>query len=464
MCIISAAVVPHPPLIIPEIGRGQEMEINQTITAYRKAAHFMIKEKPETFVVLSPHSIMYGDYFHISPGSKARGNFARFDAAEVVFEVKYDTRFIEELSRLADKSGLPAGTYGEKDKRLDHGVMVPLYFIQHAYDGEINAEFIRIGMSGLPYSEHYRLGMLISETADKLNRKTVIVASGDLSHRLKKDGPYGYKPEGPVYDEKIMSIMERGSFGELFDLDETFCEIAGECGHRAFITLAGCLNGKTVSPEKLSYEGPFGVGYGLCTFSPIGHDENRFFLDKYNNMQVELLNIIRQNEDEYVRLARQAVEAYVLRDEIIKIPDNLSSEMMVKKSGVFVSLKKHNQLRGCIGTITATTKNLAQEIINNAVNAASRDTRFSPVKKDELKELVYSIDVLGDAENIESEKELDVLRYGVIVTSGSLRGLLLPNLDGVDTVEQQIEIARRKSGIRPNDKIKLQRFEVVRHY
>ncbi|MDD4774218.1 MAG: AmmeMemoRadiSam system protein A [Eubacteriales bacterium] len=464
MSIIGAAMVPHPPLIVPEVGRGQEQAISKTITAYRNAALLLIKEKPETIVVLSPHSIMYADYFHISPGAKAKSRVAQFGAGEVKFEVKYDTEFVEALSRRAEISGLPAGTYGEKEKKLDHGTMVPLYFIQQTYGGEIDAALIRIGMSGLPYSEHYKLGILIGETAERLNRKTVIVASGDLSHRLKSDGPYGYKAEGPVYDEKIMNVMGSGNFGELFDMDEAFCEIAGECGHRTFITLAGCFNGKRVKAEKLSYEGPFGVGYGLCTFIPIGYDEERFFLDKYNEKHNEQLNLIKQHEDEYVRLARRAVEAYVLRDEKIKIPGNLSAELTENKAGVFVSLKKHGQLRGCIGTITATTENVAAEIINNAISAASRDTRFPPVGHDELNEIVYSVDILGEAEDIESGKELDVARYGVIVTSGSRRGLLLPNLDGVDTAEQQIDIARQKAGIRPNEKIKLQRFEVVRHY
>jgi AmmeMemoRadiSam system protein A len=137
--------------------------------------------------------------------------------------------------------------------------------------------------------------------------------------------------------------------------------------------------------------------------------------------------------------------------------------MTKKKAGVFVSLKKHGELRGCIGTIAPVTDSIAEEIIRNAVSACAEDPRFDPVSKDELDELVYSVDLLSPAEPIPSADMLDPVKYGVIVTSGHKRGLLLPNLEGVDTIEQQIEIAMRKAGIHKNESYTLERFEVVRH-
>ena len=146
------------------------------------------------------------------------------------------------------------------------------------------------------------------------------------------------------------------------------------------------------------------------------------------------------------------------------VPDWVSRELLHKTAGAFVSVHKFGALRGCIGTIASTQKNLALEIIENAVSAVSKDPRFSPVTQDELKYLDINVDVLGEAEKIKSPSELDVKKYGVIVQSGYKRGLLLPDLEGVDTVEQQIDIARRKGGIAPGEKIDLFRFEVVRHY
>lgn len=138
--------------------------------------------------------------------------------------------------------------------------------------------------------------------------------------------------------------------------------------------------------------------------------------------------------------------------------------MYEERAGVFVSLKKGGQLRGCIGTISPVRSSIAQEIIENAVSAAAKDPRFQPVEPRELEQLVYSVDVLGEPEKISSKEELDVKRYGVIVTRGYKRGLLLPNLEGVDTVEEQISIARRKTGIREHEEVQMERFEVVRHF
>ena len=142
---------------------------------------------------------------------------------------------------------------------------------------------------------------------------------------------------------------------------------------------------------------------------------------------------------------------------------DLPPEMLHQQAGAFVSIHEHGRLRGCIGTIAPVTESLAQEIIDNAVSAATRDPRFNPITPDELEWLEISVDVLGEPEEISSRDELDVKRYGVIVTSGSRRGLLLPDLDGVDTVDQQVDIAMRKGGISPRDMYRLERFEVIRH-
>ncbi|MBQ1407494.1 MAG: AmmeMemoRadiSam system protein A, partial [Eubacterium sp.] len=168
--------------------------------------------------------------------------------------------------------------------------------------------------------------------------------------------------------------------------------------------------------------------------------------------------------DEYVRLARQAVECFVLRRKKLRVPEGLPGEMMNRRAGAFVSIHEHGELRGCIGTTGPTTRSVADEIIQNAISACSNDPRFPEVGPDELKFLEINVDILGEPEYIDSEDELDVKRYGVIVSSGMKRGLLLPDLDGVDTVRQQVDIAMRKGGISRSDRYKLQRFEVIRHY
>ncbi len=463
MGILAAVMVPHPPLIVPEVGRGEEEKIKDTVNGFTKAAELIAGLKPETVVIISPHSAFYSDYFHISPGRSSSGDLAKFGAGRVTFDVRYDSDFVSELEKTTQRENIEAGTMGERDKKLDHGTMVPLHFLKIAYGGDILCKIVRIGLSAMPLKEHYRFGTLIKKTAEELGRDVCIIASGDLSHVLKREGPYGYREEGPEYDKRIMDVMSRAAFGELFDFSDAFCERAAECGHRSFTIMAGCFDGLSVKAEMLSYEGPFGVGYGVCTFIPGEPDQARKFLLAEEMESEKKMDQMKKQESPYVRLARETVERYVSSGKRIAVPEYLPEEALTKRAGTFVSLKKFGQLRGCIGTISATEDNIAKEIIQNAISASTRDPRFPPVSSSELKDLVYSVDILGDSEDIDSPEYLDVKKYGVIVSKGYKKGLLLPNLEGIDTVEEQISIAMQKAGIREGERIRLQRFEVVRY-
>lgn len=461
MPVIAAFMVPHPPLIVPAVGKGGEKQIEATARAYEQVAEEIKTLKPDTLIITSPHSVMYSDYFHISPGDGASGSFRGFRAPGVRFTEKYDTALVERLCALADADGFPAGTLGERDNTLDHGTMVPLWFIRQKYSG---GELVRIGLSGLPLTDHYRLGQYIARAAEETGKRAVFIASGDLSHKLQEYGPYGFAEEGPEYDRRIMDVCGRAAFGELFDFSESFCDKAAECGHRSFVIMAGAFDGLSVRATALSHQDVTGVGYGICTFYPEGPDARRHFLEAYLEKQERECRERAEKSDPYVKLARASVEAWVLRRERIPAPKDLPEEMLARRAGAFVSLHLNGQLRGCIGTILATRKNVAEEIIRNAVSACSCDDRFTPVRAEELAGLEISVDVLGAPEPVASMDELDVKRYGVIVSRGLKRGLLLPDLDGVDTVEEQVEIARRKGGIRADEPYELERFEVVRHY
>ena len=171
-----------------------------------------------------------------------------------------------------------------------------------------------------------------------------------------------------------------------------------------------------------------------------------------------------KDESAHVRLARETIENYVKQGKIITPPKDLPEEMINQKAGVFVSLKKFGDLRGCIGTFMPTQENIAQEIIKNAISAAIDDPRFPPVTVPELEDLSISVDVLSAPEEVKDVSQLDPKKYGVIVSSGYKKGLLLPDLEGVDTAEYQIDIAKRKAGIYPGEKVKLYRFEVKRYH
>ena len=460
MPIVAAYMVPHPPMIIPQVGRGSEKQVQKTIDAYRAVAAEIAALRPETIIVTSPHAVLYADYFHISPGDRADGNFGRFSAPEVQFRKEYDKELVRVLCSLAKEKDFPAGTLGERDRHLDHGTMVPLYFVDREYT---DYRLVRIGLSGLPLSDHYAFGQMISRAVEQTGRRVVLIASGDLSHKLQEYGPYGFAKEGPEYDARIMDAAGRAAFGEMLEFEESFCDRAAECGHRSFVIMAGALDGLDVTAKVYSHEGVTGVGYGICSFRPLSENPERRFLEKYRTAQAERLQKRRENEDPYVRLARETVESWVLERKTPDVPEWAPAEMKQNRAGVFVSIHEDGRLRGCIGTFLPTRESIAREIISNAVSASARDPRFDPIRPDELDRLEINVDVLSAPERISGPEELNVKKYGVIVSSGSRRGLLLPDLDGVDTVDEQIDIARRKGGIRENDRITLERFEVVRH-
>lgn len=457
MAIIGAFMVPHPPLAVHEVGQGREEEIQKTIDSYLEVAKEINDLKPDTIIISSPHTVLYSDFFHLSSDEVIEGSFSNFGAEEVSFHEEVDLELVKKISDLAKDQSFPTGLLKD-DQELDHGSMVPLYFIRkYCHDFKV----VIVGLSSLPFSKHYEIGQIIKKAVGELNRRAVYIASGDLSHKLQTYGPYGFIEEGPIYDEKIMDIMGHAEFLKLLEFDPIIRERANECGHRSFIMMAGALDGEDVKVEVLSHQDVTGVGYGICTYYPVGVNSNRFFLKKY--LEKIQQKILSKNEDSYIALARKTIEKYLTTGEKLLVPSNLPKEMVENQAGVFVSIHEENNLRGCIGTIFPIMECIAEEIIENAISAATKDPRFSPIEKEELPYLEISVDVLNPPEDISSIEELDTKKYGVIVSSGIKRGLLLPNLEGIDTVEEQIQIAKRKGNITDDEEIKLQRFEVVRH-
>ena len=443
MSILGAVAVPHPPIILPEIGRGEEQKISATTAAYKEIARRIVELEPETIIITSPHSVMYADYFHVSPGEAATGNMAQFRAGQVALAINYDTDFVRKLSADSMAAGIPAGTLGERNSSLDHGTMIPLYFLQEAGLNFDKVKFLRIGLSGLSNQVHYKFGRMISQAADELGRKIFFVASGDLSHKLP-GSHYGTVAEGAQFDSQVMENLGGADFLKLLTMDNTMCNRAAECGLRSFWIMAGALDKKSVRAEKLSYEGTFGVGYGVVYFNVGGEDTNRNYLYQLVKFKKYAAEKRKASEDDFVKLARYSLETFVKTHKPATLPEDLPVELTNRRAGAFVSLHKDGNLRGCIGTIMATQKNLAEEILQNAISACSRDSRFEPVTVDELDDIEYSVDVLGEPERIFDIKDLNVRRYGVI--------------------EEQIAIAKRKAGIRPDEKLALWRFEVIRHH
>ncbi len=465
--IKKAFISPHPPIIVPEVGKGEESKAGATMNALVKMAEEIGRIKPATIIVTTPHGPVFKDFIHINIKRTLSGNLRKFGAAGVEFSLRNNLELATEIARLANSQGIPCGGLDDSliskyriSPELDHGVTVPLYYISKKFN---KFKLVHISVAGLPFKELYRFGSCIAKAVEQLGEDAVFLASGDLSHKLSPDGPYGFNECGPEFDGRLVDYLKIPDPEGLLGFDENFLEDAGECGLRSFIMMFGALDGLKLKSQVYSYEGPFGIGYAVAEFAPVGKEDGESLLDKLDRSDIEKLSEIRNNEDPYTALARKTLEMYVTSRIVIEVPDVLPIEMANKRAGVFVSIKKQGKLRGCIGTIMPARENIAAEIINNAISAGTSDPRFDPVEEDELDSLVYSVDVLGDAEPISSMDELDVKRYGVIVRAGRRSGLLLPDLEGIDTPLDQVAIALQKAGIKQDEKYSMERFEVIRH-
>lgn len=458
--IQGGIMVCHPPLILPNIGRGEEKKIAEITKAYQQAADEIRKMDPDTIVIVSPHAPSYMDYIQLTAPAVSKGNMAQFRDPYDTFVIHNDLELVDEMEKLAKAEGFPMGTLGQQNGDLDHGTMVPLYFISDLLDKK---KVIRMGIGGLSNLDHYHAGQILAKAASNLGRKVAVIASGDLSHCQKADSSYGYKACGPAYDQEIMKIMGDGDFLKLVEMPEKVADEAMVCGHKPFCVMAGSFDGYKPDSKALAHSAEFGVGYGIATYTDLEPDAKRDFYEVAKADSEAKRKERLAKEDPWIKLARDTINSYIRKGMMMPLPDNLPEEMYTTKAGAFVSLHENGELRGCIGTTAPTQKNVAREIQMNAVSACSRDPRFYPVRENELDQLEISVDVLKEPESC-TLADLDPKKYGVIVSKNGKRGLLLPNLDGIDTVDQQVAIARQKAGLRADEPgCTYERFEVIRH-
>jgi aromatic ring-opening dioxygenase LigB subunit len=263
--IIKAYAVPHPPIILPEVGRGEERRIENTTLSFQRMAHEIEFLAPDTIVLSSPHAPAYADGFYIAGGDGGYGDLRSFGIPHVREEVSLDRTFSERLAvTLADRGIYTTGTMQGRGG-FDHGTLIPLRIIHQRFT---DFKLVLIGISWLGSDVHREVGKVVARIAEELKRRVVFIASGDLSHVLKKDGPYGYRPEGPVFDAEIARIFREGDLEALFHFDPAILEEAAECGLRSFQMMAGVLDGAPYESELYSYEGTFGVGYAVASVTP----------------------------------------------------------------------------------------------------------------------------------------------------------------------------------------------------
>lgn len=467
MSLLAAYLAPHPPIIIPEVGKGEERKIADTYNAYHDIGKTIAKLEPDTIVIISPHGPVFTDAITIRTIDPLIGNLGNFGAPQVTLNQPNDLEVIELILKKAYQKNVPAVKFDQSlanrfdlAEDVDHGVIVPLYFVNQHYT-DYRLVVVTYGL--LAEDSLYEFGTAIKEAIDELHRNTVVIASGDLSHHLLQTDHYTYAPEGEIFDKEFLDHLRRQEYIALMTMSRKIVSRAGECGKKSVEILLGSLDTLEHATHIKSYEGPFGVGYGIVEFIPTGNTTEvliQQLKDKLQMLQVERV----KKEDVFIKLARMAIEHYVKTGQRLSVPDFAMVDALLGKSqGVFVSIKDRGGLRGCMGITAGLENNLANEVISNAIKACSQDPRFPAVEIEELEHLIISVDVLSPSEKIVDPTQLDPKKYGVIVTHSYKRGLLLPNLEGIDTPEEQIKIALNKAGISPKETYELERFTVDRH-
>jgi MEMO1 family protein len=451
--IVFSGIAPHPPIMVPEVGGQAIKDVRGSIDAMGELTRRIIESGAETVVLISPHAPLDPNGFVAYQRPQLYGDFANFRAPATKVEFQLDEELLQAIENAAAREGL--AVFDLENVHLDHGTTVPLYFLQrNGWQGRV----VCFGYSFLSNKDHLEFGTCLRQAIDRVGRAVALIASGDLSHRLKPDAPAGYNPAAHTFDDQVVDALRHNSPELIVDIDQDLRRLAGECGYRSMLVVLGAIQELPSASEVLHYEAPFGVGYLVAQ------------LTNSKTAGQNKAEDLSSNEDAAENpaaalpsLARQIVETFVLTGKRLLASD--VSGILSARAACFVSIKTlTGDLRGCIGTIEPAKDTLAEELIVNAINAATRDPRFVPIAANELSNLRYSVDILGVPEPTTLE-DLNPAIYGVIVEdeSGEFRGLLLPDIEGVETASRQVEIAARKAGIQLGTPLKLLRFRVDRY-
>lgn len=373
----------------------------------------------DTIIIMAPNHTGLGHPFSLYPEGSWQTPLG---------EITVDTELAAVL--LENSSYLQADTAAHE---YEHAIEVQLPFLQYLRPEIKIIPIVFAQASGDIFKE---IGNELAKVIKEANKDITLLASSDMSH---------------YETQEVANRKDNHAIEAILQLDETLLynriikENITMCGFGPAISL--------ISAAKR---------LGATAAELVKYQTSGDVLGDYNRV-VGYAGIVIPGKipSPLVRLARSTVELYVNKHQVYQ-PQHISGEMQ-GHAGVFVSIHKHDKLRGCIGTFEPSTENIAHEIVQNAISSASRDPRFNAITPEELPDLEFSVDVLTSPEPVDRPDELDPKKYGVIVESGYRRGLLLPALEGVDTVAQQIEICRLKAGIAPNEAVKLYRFEVKRH-
>lgn len=272
--ILGSYLFPHPPIIIEDIGQGEEKKAEKTIEGVKTLARSIRDKAPDTIIVITPHGPLFEDAISISIEDKLKGDFRKFGYWDIRFEYENNMNLTDRIIKNAMKANIEIAQVNREfakqhdiEFELDHGTMVPLYFVDKEYK---NFKIVHITCGTLPPRELYNFGMCINSAMEEVEDDAVILVSGDLSHKLSDEGPYSFSPCGEEFDKQIIEILKAGDLESLITFDLELAEKACECGLRSLMIMAGALDKAQFNTEVLSHEGPYGVGYCTAKLEVIG--------------------------------------------------------------------------------------------------------------------------------------------------------------------------------------------------
>jgi aromatic ring-opening dioxygenase LigB subunit len=272
--IVGCALLPHPPIMLSEVGGAESDRVQNSARATAAAAQFLLRKNPSTIVIITPHGPTFQDSVGINVSPVLRGSLASFGAPEVAVSFETHKLLVQNIIKQAERLGVSLVVLDELlaqqyrfSLQLDHGTVIPLHYL---YKAGFRGQVVQLTVGFLTYPEMYAFGKAVQGAIETTRQKVAIVASGDLSHRLIPGASSGYSPNGCKFDGRIMELIQSMDVKSMFNLEPVMVEEAGECGLRPIFFLMGTLDGMDAKSEILSYEGPFGVGYGVVVFSVNG--------------------------------------------------------------------------------------------------------------------------------------------------------------------------------------------------
>ena len=441
--VAIAVLMPHPPIIIPSIGKERLPDVDSSVRAMRELSREIMAAQPETVVLISPHTPRQPLAFPVWAQERVRGTFAAFGAPQEKVDLPVDLEFIRSLTNAAPRAG--AGIHAMRGDALDHGALVPLWFLHEA---GWRGPTVILGLNWPGAGGLRALGQGIAAAAKDTERRIALVASGDMSHRLIPGAPAGFEPTAKEFDRTFVDILRRKAYRDVDRIDPALQNRAAEDVVDPTVVALSAVDWSSDGGRVLSYEGPFGVGYTVAKLYAADADGSH----------------APATGAELPRVARRSVESAV--GLCAAQPPAPASDYLRQRAGVFVTIRtRHGALRGCVGSLQQPQcVNIVEETWRNGQLAAFSDSRFQPVEALELHNLRFEVSVLHSFEPIITPAELDPARFGIIVEAqGGRHATLLPGIAGIDTRERQFAAVCEKGGINPKEQLRMIRYQVDKY-